>query len=110
MKPMWIGPDETLSVGLVGFLVEISNRLQGRDRYELRDTPPTTNQSYQPRLYGWCGSYNDTNTHGRGLWRVERVARNGRAFVVELSGSELAAGLEELGYPELLEQAKERQS
>ena len=37
--------------------------------------------------------------------RVERLARNGRALVRKLDGDELAAALEELGYPELLEGA-----
>jgi len=32
---------------------------------------------------------------------VERVAKNGRAYVRELEGAELVAALDELGYPEL---------
>ena len=103
MKTMWIGPDENLNVGDVGFLVQIENPVKGTDRYDFRDTPPTTNQSYQPKLYGWCGGYNDTNTYGRGMVKVERMAKNNRAFVRKLDGKELKAALEELGYPELFE-------
>ena len=98
----WIGPDETLSVGDIGFLIEKSHNTAGWERYELRDTPAYTNQSRQPRLDGWCGSYNDLSTSACGMVKVERMAKNGRALVRELEGDELAAALEELGYPELM--------
>lgn len=101
MTTMWIGPDDRLTVGDFGFLVHIENPVKRTEHYELRDTPPTTNQSYQPVLNGWCGSYNNTSTYGRGMWKVERMARNGRAFVRELEGDDLAAALEEFGYPDL---------
>lgn len=101
MTSQWIGPDETLAVGQVGFLIEKRQTMKGWTRFELRDTPAHTNQSNEPKLHGWCGTYNDLSTHGRGMVRVERLARNGRAFVRALEGEELAAALEELGYPEL---------
>ena len=101
MTSMWIGPDETLTVGQVGFLIENWNEANGGGKFYMRDIPAHTNQSHQPRLHGWCGSWNNVATHGRGLVRVERVAKNGRAFVRELEGDELKAGLEDLGYPEL---------
>jgi len=97
----WIGPDENLKVGDVGFLIEFSNAIRGSEHYGVRDTPAHTNQSHQPRLHGWCGTYNDLATYGRGMVRVERVAKNGRALVRQLAGAELAAALEDLGYPEL---------
>lgn len=97
----WIGPDDTLTVGDIGFLIEHYNESSGGSRFELRDTPPYTNQSHQPRLSGWCGTWNNVGTHGHGLARVERLARNGRALVRPLDGDELTAALEELGYPEL---------
>ena len=102
MTSMWIGPDETLSAGDVGFLIAKTNVLRRTAaRYELRNTPAHTNQSHEPRLHGWCGTYNDLSTNAQGMVRVERMAKNGRAFVRELEGEELAAALEELGYPEL---------
>ena len=101
MTGQWIGPDETLTIGQVGFLVEHHNTLQGWRRYDVRDLPAKTNQSLEPRLHGWCGSYNDVSTHARGMVKVERVAKNGRAYVRELDGDELAAALEEFGYPDL---------
>lgn len=99
----WIGPDDTLTVGTIGFLIEHSNENTGVSRFELRDTPPYTNRSHEPRLTGWCGTWNNVGTYGQGMARVERLARNGRALVRKLDGDELAAALEELGYPELLE-------
>lgn len=105
----WIGTEaDTFTAGQTGFLIELSHATKGWTRYDLRDHPPKTNQSFRPMLYGWCGSYNDVSTHGCGMARVERVAKNGRAFVRELTGDELAAALEEFGYPELMEQAHER--
>jgi hypothetical protein len=98
----WIGPDDTLSVGDVGFLINFSNVIRGSERYEVRDTPAYTNVSNEPRLHGWCGTYNDLSTHACGMVRVERIAKNGRAFVRELEGEDLATALDELGYPELL--------
>ena len=101
MNSMWIGPDETLSAGDVGFLIAQTNVLRSSTRYELRGIPAHTNQSHEPRLHGWCGTYNDLSTGARGVVRVERTAKNGRAFVRELAGGELTAALDELGYPEL---------
>lgn len=63
----WIGPDPMLSVGNTGFLIEHYNELSGGSRFELRDTPPYTNQSHQPRLSGWCGTWNNVGTYGHGL-------------------------------------------
>jgi hypothetical protein len=97
----WIGPDESLNVGDVGFLIEFSNPSKS-ETWTLRDTPAHTNQSHQPRLHGWCGSWNNTNTNAHGMVKVVKVAKNGRAQVVQLEGDELRAALEELGYPELM--------
>lgn len=102
MTAQFIGPDDSLSVGQIGFLVEISNPVQQYERLELRDHPPHTNQSREPRLFGWCGSWNDTSTNALGLWRVVEIKANGRARIEELTGEERAAALDELGYPELL--------
>jgi hypothetical protein len=41
--------------------------------------------------------------HGHGIHRVVRVAKNGRALVERLQGEALEAALDELGYPDLLE-------
>ena len=101
MTTMWIGPDETLSVGDKGFLIKHKNSTQGWERHELRDTPAHTNQSHEPRLRGWCGSWNDTSTYGRGVWEVVRVAKNGRCLLSELDGDEMQAVLDDLGYPDL---------
>lgn len=101
MSTKWIGPDEDLRVGDVGFLIEISNPYKRTETWILRDTPALTNQSREPLLHGWCGSYNDTSTNAHGMARVVKVARNGRAQIERLSGEDLEAALEELGYPEL---------
>jgi len=97
----WIDGTDYMRVGDVGFLVERSNPYQRLQRFELQDTPPHTNQSHQPRLYGWCGSWNNFSTYGHGLHRVEKIARNGRAYVRHVSILELDMELEKLGYPQL---------
>lgn len=102
MTTQWIGPDESLAVGDIGFLIENSSEMNGGwERWELRDTPPYTNRSKMPRLNGWCGSYNNVSTNGHGIGKVIRVAKNGRCLIQTLEGDEQQAALEELGYPEL---------
>lgn len=102
MTTRWIGPDPLLAVGDMGFLVENYNESTGGSQFFLRDTPAYTNRSHEPRLSGWCGTWNNIGTHGHGMARVIRVARNGRALVASLEGEELAAALDELGFPELM--------
>lgn len=105
MTQTWIGPldlGDLPEVGSVHFLVEISKD-GGYTRYELRDTPPYTNQSREPKLNGWCGSFNNVATYGKGLAKVIRVAKNGRVLVESVARDceEAQATLDELGYPEL---------
>lgn len=85
-----------------GFLVEFYNSTTECWRYALRNTPAYTNRSNEPRLHGWCGSYNNTSTTGCGAWKVLRVAKSGRMLIEELKGEELVEFLEEMGYPELV--------
>ena len=48
------------------------------------------------------GSLNEFNDPVKALYELRRVlAKNGRAYVRALDGAELAAALDELGYPEL---------
>lgn len=96
---MWIGPDLTLEVGQTGFLIEHSHATQGWTRHNLTMLPAHTNVSHQPKLNGWCGTWNDVATRAHGVWVVERIARNGRAFIRELEGESLRAALDDLGYP-----------
>lgn len=98
----WIGTEsDQFTVGQIGFLVETHHVLKGWQRFELRDHPAKTNMSFVPRLQGWCGTTGDIACNAHGMAVVERVARNGRAFVRELEGDELTAALDDLGYPEL---------
>jgi hypothetical protein len=101
MTQKWIGPNENLAVGDVGFLIKQTNENQGWTRYDLRITPAHTNMSRQPKLYGWCGSYNNLSTTAEGMAKVIRVAKNHRVLLEEIDGQEVEAALEELGYPEL---------
>lgn len=97
----WI--DEQASDDIdVGFLIERSNSNRGIASYELREHPAHTNQSHEPRLHGWCGSYNDVSTSACGVWKVSGVSHNARLKLVELKGDALLAALDELGYPELM--------
>ncbi len=100
MTTKWIGPAEDLSVGDVGFLIEFSPDGKASN-WVLRGNPAHTNQSHEPRLHGWCGSWNNVSTNAHGVWKVVKTAKNGRAQVVEMEGAELEAELEALGYPEL---------
>jgi hypothetical protein len=100
MSNRYIGPGE-YDEGQIGFLIEHSNPVKRSETWSLSDLPAHTNQSHEPRLHGWCGSWNDTSTNARGVWRVVKVLPNGRAKIEELVGEELATALEELGYPEL---------
>ena len=96
---MWIDRDYE-AVGDVGFLVRIVR--EGRETYRLRDTPPRTNQSHEPRLTGWCGETDNVSTFGEGMARVTATNVAGeRMRVALLTGPELAAALEAAGYPGL---------
>jgi len=98
---MWIdGEDAT--VGAVAFLVRRSPQ-QGADSHHLQDRPARTNQSNEPRLNGWCGTTNNVAVYACGVVRVARIAANGRAQVVPLSGPRLTAALDTLGWPSLAE-------
>lgn len=101
----WIDTDwdSDLKVGTVGFLVRVQNQNERGmpERWSLRDRPPYTNGSHEPRLTGWCGTTDNRAVYGHGMAKVVRVARNGRALVVSLEGAELSAALEELGFPGL---------
>lgn len=104
MTTMWIDGDD-LEVGEVGFLVRTSNPVKRSEWHELRNRPPRTNVSHQDTPRGWCGSYNDNSTSGLGVWKVIRVAKNGRAQIVEVTDrDELVAFLDECGFPDLIEQ------
>jgi hypothetical protein len=96
----WIGDGEEYSVGQIGFLLTTCR--DGRDeRGYLSEHPGHTNMSHERRLYGWLGTSDDVAHYAHGMARVTRIAQNGRACVVTLAGAELAAALEQLGYPEL---------
>ena len=101
--PRWIGPDYALLLGAEGFLVECSDLTRSGcpTTCRLHDTPSRANQSREPRLYGWCGTTNNVSVTALGVWRVERMARNDRLYVRQLTGADLTAALEDLGYPDL---------
>ncbi len=101
MTTLWIDEQENYAAGDAGFLTRFDYDNTGGERYILRDTPAHTNHSHMPRLIGWCGSYNNVSTNACGAWRVTRVAKNGRMLLSELAGADLAAFLEEMGYPDL---------
>ncbi len=103
MTTRWIGDESTTyTVGETEFLIERSDTMRrGRDSLGLSNRPAHTNQSHKPRLYGWCGTTDDVAVYARGVWRVTKIAKNGRAQVEKLTGPELATALETLGYPEL---------
>lgn len=100
---MWIGPFdyENHKVGDRAFLVRQSHNLRGSESYDLRDTPPQTNQSFEYRFKGWCGTYNDLATYGEGAVEIVKVAANGRLKIKQLEGEKLTAMLDDFGFPEI---------
>ena len=89
-------------IGDQAFLVSFFNENNGSTRYALRDKPAYTNRSNEPRLTGWCGTYNNVATYGEGAWKVIRIAKSGRYLIQRLDDTELAEFLEEMGYSELI--------
>lgn len=102
MTTKWIDAQEQYNVGDKAFLILFSHENDRVESYVLRDQPAYTNQSHQPRLEGWCGSYNNTSTSAMGAWEVVRIAKSGRYLIQELEGEALNEFLEEMGYPELI--------
>lgn len=97
----WIGA-EYVTVGEIGFLVRrVGENLQQADSYMLQDSPAMTNISREPRLVGWCGETNNVSIYAEGLARVVRVTANKRALIVAVPPAEVAAALDQLGWPEL---------
>ena len=101
---LWVGPfyEKSYKTGDRAFLVRKCHKTRGGvSHYELRDTPPRTDQSFEWRLNGWCGTHNDLATYGEGMIEVIKVASNGRLQVRRLEGIDLYHALEEFGFPEL---------
>ncbi len=103
MATKWIDEQEGYIVGECGFLISHSHEAEGWESYQLRSVPARTNVSRVPRLIGWCGSYNNISTSGCGVWKVTRVAKNGRMLIQEATVEEVETFLEEMGYPGLTE-------
>jgi hypothetical protein len=101
----WIDGD--YEIGHIGFRIDTSNPIRHTGTTLLTQHPAHTNQSGQARLYGWCGSTNDTNTYAMGLAKVVRRANNGRVQIAAVRAlAEIAQFLEDVGYPSLLDQLK----
>ena len=97
----WIGDKYSwYKLGDVGFLVEQVNK-HGVKTYSLENHPPRTNESREAKLTGWCGESYDVATYARGMARVVKVAKNGRAHVLAITGTDLEEQLELHGYPDL---------
>lgn len=95
---------DVVKPGAVGYLVSKAHTLKGWETYELRDEPARTNSSRQPKLHGWCGSYNDVSTVAHGIAKVVKVNKaETRAYVTILADDapEAEALKQETGYPDL---------
>lgn len=87
----------------LGFLTERCHTRHNTSDFSLRNRPPCTNVSRQPRPLGWCGTYNDVSLYGRGVWRVVKSLPNGRCLIRRVtSREEIYHFLESVGYPELI--------
>ena len=99
----WIDCDYAWDKGDVGYLYESHDLNTGNVRIGLREIPCHTNLSHEPRLYGWCGSWNNDSTTARGCARVVRVSNSRqRMQILRIDGDELVRFLEADGYPELI--------
>lgn len=100
----WIDIDYTQGVSTIGYLVETLNTSTGRTSWSLRERPLRTNQSLEPRLFGWCGETDNRSRTACGVWTVVQVNKAGeRARITQLKGEALADFLEKDGYPDLVE-------
>lgn len=103
MHPTWIdcfAAYETL--GDCSYLVEVIHTSSGRTSWHLHERPLRTNQSREPRLWGWCGETDNRSRFARGVVRVVDVNKGGdRCRIVSVKGDALVAFLELDGYPEL---------
>lgn len=108
---MWIENDyQNRGYNYVGFLVCRVNQ-HGTERYNLEDHPPHGNTSGKPTPCGWCGTYNNIATYGMGVWRIVRIARNGRIEIAEVTDKDnLMKYLDDVGYPDLITQIMEERS
>jgi hypothetical protein len=101
---IWIDEFSSYSkdVGDIGFLTRSNDENHGNAcHYRLSDHAARTNRSREPTLHGWCGTTNNVCVTAEGLARVSR-AKNGRVCLVPVTeAGEVAAALEELGYPDL---------
>jgi hypothetical protein len=104
-KSIWIDEHSCCGVadGEVGFLIWWENEIGPQGGYRLEQHPVRGNLSGQPILHGWAGTNNNYRTEGRGLAKAVKVAKNGRRRLELIEATEEI--LEELGYPELLEEA-----
>jgi len=96
--------DEITIIGGIGFLVEShDNNHGGSVSRSLYGSPLRTNQSREPRLFGWCGETNNVSKFARGVWRVSRINKAGdRMQIVKIIGDDRDAWLEKNGWGELV--------
>jgi hypothetical protein len=100
MNTQWIDVHEQQRPGDVGFLVRATHLLKGWARTTLQDEPVRTNLGGRPLLTGWAGTTDDVSVYALGLAELVKIrGRRGQVRLVE--GSELVAGLEVMGWPEL---------
>jgi hypothetical protein len=110
MNTEWVGPfcaSDHISIGTVHFLTFMYFHNSDEHRFDLRDKPARSIHSQKPTLVGSCGGFKNVSLEARGLVRVIRVCKNGRALVRKLEGAELATALDSLGWPQLAREADE---
>ena len=99
--PEFIGDDRSdFRTGDVGFLLKLTSKARGWVRWDLRSHPARTAGAFEPRLTGHVDG-GQTDVEAVGVAEVYETARNGRAKVRLLAGTELTSALTALGYPEL---------
>jgi len=102
MDEIWVEEQQDFGVGDSAFLICFHDENRGATRYQMRLQPAYTNRSNEPKLNGWCGTYNNLSTTAFGAWKVAKIAKSGRYLLRSLEGQELKDFLNEMGYPELI--------
>jgi hypothetical protein len=99
-----VSDNEHTEPGTIGYLVDTRNNdNRGAMTLSLRERPLRTNQSNEPRLFGWCGETNNRSRTALGVWKIVRVNKAGdRAQIVKLDGAALATFLDADGHPDLI--------
>jgi hypothetical protein len=101
-KSMWIDGDKC-EVSEIGFLIEIYSENTGNVWFKLRDCPVKDRETGEWTALGYDRGQNNLHSLSQGVWKVIKVAGNGRVLLARvLDREELVKFLDDTGFPDLL--------